>query len=55
MLQRVFAFAYDERAATSIEYGLVASLIAVVIVVAVTSVKMKVGESFQTVANSLGE
>ena len=55
MVQRFFDFASDESGASSIEYGLVASLIAVVVVAAVTAVKIKVSSGFQTVANSLGD
>jgi pilus assembly protein Flp/PilA len=44
-MQNIFTrFFQDESGATAIEYGLIAALIAVVIIVAVTSV----GESLQT-------
>lgn len=55
MVQRIITFANDETGASSIEYGLVASLVAVVIVAAVTVVKLKVGAGFATVASSLGD
>jgi pilus assembly protein Flp/PilA len=43
-------FAHDESGVTAIEYGLIAALIAVVIIVAVTAV----GTDLQTVFNSVG-
>ena len=43
----------DKRAVTAIEYALIAALIAVVIIVAVTSVGSHVATTFNSVANSL--
>ncbi len=46
-------FARDDSGATAIEYGLIAGLIAVVIVAAVTTVGTKLTNSFNKVGNSL--
>ena len=43
----------DESGATAIEYGLLAALIAVVMIVAVTSVGTEVSGTFDTVATGL--
>jgi pilus assembly protein Flp/PilA len=43
----------DESGATAIEYGLIAALIAVVIVTAVTSVGGNLKNTFNTVATNL--
>lgn len=43
----------DEKGATAIEYGLIASLIAVAIITAVTSLGTGVGTTFDTVATEL--
>jgi pilus assembly protein Flp/PilA len=43
-------FAHDESGVTAIEYGLIAALIAVVIIVAVTTV----GTDLQAVFNAVG-
>ncbi|MEL6299193.1 MAG: Flp family type IVb pilin [Pseudomonadota bacterium] len=51
---KLFArFAKDESGATAIEYGLVASLIAVAIITAATSVGTGVSNTFNEVANKL--
>ncbi|MGB8601391.1 MAG: Flp family type IVb pilin [Rhizomicrobium sp.] len=47
-------FAADESGVTAIEYGLIAALIAVVIIGAVTSVGGKLNNTFTTVASKLG-
>jgi pilus assembly protein Flp/PilA len=53
-LVKVFrAFKLDKRAVTAIEYVLVASLIAVVIVGAVTKVGTNLPHAFNTVASEL--
>ena len=44
----------DESGVTAIEYGLIASLIAVVIIAVVGSVGQNLSSTFQTVSNSLG-
>ncbi|MCL4768380.1 MAG: Flp family type IVb pilin [Hyphomicrobiaceae bacterium] len=45
----------DERGATAIEYALIASLIFVVIVTAVTAAGQSLGEVFQRVADEVGK
>lgn len=47
-------FIRDEEGATAVEYGLLAALIAVVIVVAVTAVGKGVCTTFKTIATKLG-
>jgi len=46
-------FAKDESGATAIEYGLIAGLIAVVIITAVTLVGTRLTTKFNTIANGL--
>lgn len=46
-------FLRDESGATAIEYGLIAALIAVVIITAITTVGTNLTGTFTTVANSL--
>jgi len=46
-------FARDESGATAIEYGLIAALIAVVIITAVTAVGTGLSTTFTTVSGSL--
>ena len=46
-------FAHDDSGATAIEYGLIAGLIAVVIITAVTTVGTNLTNTFTKVANSL--
>ncbi|MGH6994172.1 MAG: Flp family type IVb pilin [Stellaceae bacterium] len=43
----------DDAGATAIEYGLIAALIAVVIVTAVTTVGTRLSNTFNSVAGSL--
>ena len=43
----------DERGATAIEYGLIAALISVVIIAAVTTVGTQLTTTFTTVSNAL--
>ena len=43
----------DEAGATAIEYGLIAALISVVIITAVTTVGTNLQSTFNTVANKL--
>lgn len=47
------AFAKDQRGATAIEYGLIAGLISVVIISAVTTLGTNASTKFQTVADNL--
>jgi len=46
-------FQQDESGATAIEYGLIAGLIAVVIITAVTTIGTNLSAKFTTVANAL--
>lgn len=46
-------FAKDDSGATAIEYGLIAGLIAVVIVTAVTTVGTKLTNTFTSIGNKL--
>ena len=46
-------FSRDEEGVTAIEYGLIAALIAVVIIVAVTAVGTNLSAVFQYVASNL--
>jgi pilus assembly protein Flp/PilA len=46
-------FAKDESGVTAIEYGLIASLIAVVIITAVTLIGTNLSAKFNTVAGAL--
>jgi pilus assembly protein Flp/PilA len=46
-------FARDESGVTAIEYGLIAALIAVVIIVAITAVGTDLSAVFNKIANSL--
>ena len=53
-MNNLFArFVRDESGATAIEYGLIAALIAVVIIGAVTAVGTKLSMTFTTVSTSL--
>ena len=47
-------FINDEEGVTAIEYALIASLIAVVIIVAVRTTGVRVCETFRSVATALG-
>jgi pilus assembly protein Flp/PilA len=46
-------FVHDEGGATAIEYGLIAALIAVVVISAVTSVGTNLKNKFSNIANSV--
>ena len=46
-------FFQDENGATAIEYGLIAALIAVVIIAAVTALGTKVSGTFDTISASM--
>ena len=53
-MKKLFAkFATDESGATAIEYGLIAGLIGVVIITAVTTVGTKVSNQFSAIAAKL--
>jgi pilus assembly protein Flp/PilA len=53
MLNTVSRFTHDQTGVTAIEYGLIASLIAVVIVTAVTLVGTNLSATFNTIAGVL--
>jgi pilus assembly protein Flp/PilA len=53
MSKIVKSFLKDESGATAIEYGLIAALIAVVIVGAVTTIGTKLNTSFGNVGNAI--
>jgi pilus assembly protein Flp/PilA len=46
-------FARNQSGATAIEYGLIAGLISVVIIAAVTAVGVNLSSKFNTIANAL--
>jgi pilus assembly protein Flp/PilA len=52
-VQAALALKTDRRAVTAIEYGLIAALIAVVIIVAVTSIGTNLTTTFNRVATEL--
>lgn len=53
MLKFVKSFAANEEGATAIEYGLIAALIAVAIITAITSIGTKLNGTFTNVSNKL--
>ncbi len=53
MQQRFKQFFEDERGATAIEYGLIAGLIAVVIITALTQIGTALNTKFNNIANGL--
>ncbi len=53
MLKFITNFARNESGATAIEYGLIAALIAVAIITAVTTVGTKLNSTFTNVGNRL--
>ncbi|MFC5344203.1 Flp family type IVb pilin [Brevundimonas staleyi] len=53
MTKFVSRFVQDESGATAIEYGLIAALIAVVIIGAVTTVGTKLQSTFKAVSDKL--
>lgn len=54
MKNLIARFANDESGATAIEYGLLAALIAVVLITAVTSLGRNMSTQFSTIANKIG-
>ncbi len=46
-------FSQDQSGATAIEYGLIAGLIAVVIIAAIQSIGTRLSAKFQIIANNL--
>jgi pilus assembly protein Flp/PilA len=53
VMRSIIAFVKDERAATAIEYGLIAAGIAVIIIPALTGVGSKLKTTFTTVQAAL--
>ncbi|HBP88103.1 MAG TPA: Flp family type IVb pilin [Nitrospirales bacterium] len=53
MVNQVLRFVNDEEGATAIEYGLLAALIAAVIVGAVTAVGTALSGTFQTISTNV--
>jgi pilus assembly protein Flp/PilA len=53
-MEKIKRFFKEEEGVTAIEYGLIASLIAVAIIVAVTAVGGQLQIVFQTVSTALG-
>lgn len=53
MMKLIDRFLRDESAATAIEYGLIAALIAVVIIVGLTTVGTKLNTKFASIATTL--
>jgi pilus assembly protein Flp/PilA len=53
MKNQISRFMADESGVTAIEYGLIAALIAVVIIAAVATVGTSLSNTFSTVATSL--
>jgi pilus assembly protein Flp/PilA len=54
IMARVAALKLDRRGVTALEYGLIAALIAVVIIGAVTTLGSNLSTTFNNVATSLG-
>jgi pilus assembly protein Flp/PilA len=50
---KLFKLSRDERGATAIEYGLIAALIAVACITALTSVGTKLSGTFNNISSSL--
>ncbi len=55
MYRSIINFLHEEDGVTALEYGLIAALIAAVIVGAVTTLGTKVNTTFTTIADSLPE
>jgi pilus assembly protein Flp/PilA len=53
MIKRFVKLMTDSRGATAIEYGLIAALIAVAAIGAMTSVGQKLGSTFNNVSSAL--
>jgi pilus assembly protein Flp/PilA len=52
-MKMISRFLNDQSGATAIEYGLIAGLIAVVIITSVTAIGTKLNGKFTTISNSL--
>ena len=54
MSKFVTRFMKDESGATAIEYGLIAALIAVVIIAGASTLGKNIGNTFNTIGNNVG-
>jgi len=54
MMNHIMRFVRDEEGATALEYGLLAALIAAVIIGAVTALGTSVSQTFTNFSNSMG-
>ncbi len=54
LMNNITSFMQDEEGVTAIEYGLIAALIAVVIITAVTNVGTQLSAKFGEIATALG-
>jgi pilus assembly protein Flp/PilA len=52
-MRKIIPFLRDRRGATAIEYGLIAALIAVAAISAMSSVGTRLGKTFNNVSSSL--
>ena len=52
-MEKLFTFMTEEKGATALEYGLIASLLSLTIVAALTSLGTALKATFQTLTNSL--
>ena len=53
MKSLVLRFLHDDRAATAIEYGLIAALIALVVITALNNIGTKLSAKFTAIATNL--
>ena len=53
MIKLATAFLRDEKGATAIEYGLIAALIAVVVITALTNIGTRLSTKFAAIATNL--
>ncbi len=53
MIKLISRFVQDERGATAIEYGLIATLIAMVIITGATSIGTKLNSNFNNIASKI--
>ena len=53
-MSKILKLLHNERGATAIEYGLIAALIAVAAITAMTSIGTKLSTTFNNVSSNLG-
>ena len=53
-LNKLMVLKRDEKGVTALEYGLIAALIAVVVITAVSTLGNNISSAFNTVANKIG-